>query len=730
MGDLWYRAVRPEAFVGMPRAQLDPILVSAGAPSALFALLDQYTALEPLHVSRLDEGYNATNTPRILILDVCSCQIDAGINEIPQAVCEVAVGRDGISLADGASNAESVSLVHYLERYLGKYVPVRIYARATVTATEGAPDGEIGDFVPEPAEWVVLFDGLTVGPTRRGTAADYRLVLHLTHFTAALNFSSSLSGNIAAGTENPYALNTTTFVSPVNAPAGSGMFTPAGFVASALAGGSALETDFWGFDVPGTPSIPASGGLKRFLYTLASNDLFDWAAFATADTGGSFCPPAAGTPKRNDRALAALSRIEPFVRVGPSNPAAAWATIRATVAAQRDYNNSSQASYGRAVDRTNVVAGSGGAYGSVGYRYGVPISFYLDQAVLGPFNIKTGFAADIAAATFGQLAPASFWELLSQRYASRYQIAIAPMADRAVVVPFQPLLNGAWQTIYASEIADWNDDVRNPIPIRGVVLLSQRTGDAGFTPAGVLASAAAGASAVADAAYDSCEDGAFIYRAMPTWLVRAPRNPAIWAAKSTIGLRTSSSIPSITGAYARGVVDTIVRNTPGAAGLTGAAAYIALGLDQAAVTAPTVASVSTANRMAKALFQQTRTQPRTVFVGGRYRTDIGPGSIVNLELPSDRYVKAALVGQRDNQMTGMVLRMTISLDRERMNASTHFQIGFVRTEAEAVPSSTLYSQGHPYWSTACYGVPWADSLWLRDRLAGRADINFRFLVGV
>lgn len=721
MGDFWYRGVRVEAFVGIRRADLDPVLIASGAPATLLAILENSTEAEPLHVALQDEGYVANTTPRILVLDAVAVQIDAGLNEVPTAVCEVAVGRDAGALAAGTPSAAAISAAHLIERYLGRFVPARVYARRWVTSGDGADDGDSDPYGA--GDWEVLFDGLTVGPTRRGTAAEYRMTLHLTHFTAVLGFSSSLAGNVSPGTELPYALNSLLFRAPGGVPSGVPNYTNVGYVTATLGpGGEGLYTDFWGYEVPADPAkkLQLQGGVRTFLRSLAQQDLFDWAAFLRADLGGAFCPDF-GVPRINDRALAALNRIEPFSRFPLGDARATWKGLKdAMIAVRQGYT---AVGVSTAVTRGDITRLQREAYYDVGYRYGVPLPFYsyADQ-LRGALNQSVGFASDLALATLDDLAPSSFWDLLTGKYANRYQFAIAPMADRAVVLPFQPLMDRVWATISASEMFSWNDDVRNPVPVRGVVLMSQRRSDAGFLPGGVAGGPGAHAQATADAVYDSCQDGVFVYRSMPGWLVHATRHPHVWL-RGAMAPRTAASVPLSTGNIARAVVDGVIASTPAAAGLTVLAAYAALGVTIDAVTAPTDANRSTANRMARALFQQLRTQPRNVYVSTRYRTDIGPGSVVALETPSDVYVKDALADSRDSYMTGIVLRMTLSLDRERQDCSTHFQIGYVRSEGELARGNPLFSDSHAFWSTACLGVPWADSSAVRARLGDGSTLG-------
>jgi hypothetical protein len=225
------RVQKPIAFVGLPRAELDAALRAAGALDAVRPALDARTIPEPRHV-----GLGVNAAPDVLVLELLSCQVDGGGNEIPRATCVLAVGRDAGALAAGASTTQAMSVVHLLERYLNRYVPAKLYTNWRTTLSTG-PAGS-GDDTPEVGEWKVLFDGLTVGPTRRGSSEAAEFVLHLAHLTARLAFSSSISADVAPGTGVPAAFGA--WVGPTFA-TGVAPATPFGAVAAQLAGGQALQ---------------------------------------------------------------------------------------------------------------------------------------------------------------------------------------------------------------------------------------------------------------------------------------------------------------------------------------------------------------------------------------------------------------------------------------------------------------------------------------------------------
>lgn len=720
----FYRALRCEVFLGIPRYTVESILGVAGVLDKYIDLLDINSLAEPLHVGLIDSGITKEeDAPVIIALDISSVQIDAGLNEIPKATCLMNVGRDVDHLQKGVSNLQSMAILHLLERYINQQqIPAKIYGKFTQTSAGGFQD--LGDNIDWTGEWVVLFDGLMTAPSRRGSNEAYSFVVHMTHFTSVLTYSSSLSSNIVAGTDVSSGAYQPLFKLSfrTNLP---GQFTPYGAVAATLARGSALFTDFWGYNIPAEGKKPYSAGLKGFLTNLgtSASDITYWPAIRLAtQREGRICEDANTLKRSNSEALEALRRIEPFWELNNLDYAestVAWKAIRNLLDTKRQ-----EITNGRAIDRSDISGSE--YYDLVGYRYGVPIAFWLSGAYFSGLGnnlptIKTparGFAHDIAYATWNSLAPSSFWDLLVN-YATRYQIAYAPMSDRGVMIPFQPFLDDVWTTIYASELFSWQDDVANPPAIRGVVLTGERKSFTNMYQSGTNPGTPGAAQGIAqmDAAYDTCQPGMFIFRNMPAWLIETSRSPAAFMPNTVKNSpKNTAAAPWTIGNLAKEAVSkTLNSNDPTL---------------NNAPSVPTDDLKSTAYRLAKSLYQQARTQGRSLYISMRFRYDIAPGSIVKVEIPSDKYIREALgTKDRDTVMSGMVLRMSLSIDCEQNTASTSLQIGYCRFEGEMKEGNPLFSRSHPFWLTACYGVPWCDSLKIRQRLGKRANLNgsiFRF----
>ena len=268
----YYRAARLELFAAVPRSDVNAALIAAGGqPAALryAGLLDDSTEPAPYTVEDADAGLTPGNSESVVVLDAVHVQIDAGVNEIPRGSLRLPAGRSGTALAAGTSDGRSVAIGQVLEKYLGTArLPVKVFVRGTTTSA--AAVGDVYDNRPWAAEWVCLFSGYVTHVSRQGGGESSSIVVHLSHFTEVLSFSSSLTGQAAVGPYVPLTASPLRFVP--SSPTGAALqpsVTPYGAAALSLGGGPALYTDFWGYRVPadpdGLPPTFAQVGLKGWL---------------------------------------------------------------------------------------------------------------------------------------------------------------------------------------------------------------------------------------------------------------------------------------------------------------------------------------------------------------------------------------------------------------------------------------------------------------------------------
>jgi hypothetical protein len=703
---VYYRAGRPTALLAINWDDMSVVLGAAHAPIEVVNYLVAKLEPVPYTVRHADEGVAPGQQPKALIVDPVAVQVDAGLNELPRAVCVLPAGRDGGLVAAGATGLDPVAVAHVIDQYLLRPVRAAIYSTVKFLSSAGTEDPN--DQLDDLDEWVCLFDGRLVGTTRRRTDRSASVVCHLAHFAAALAQSSMLSGDLAVGTTSIAAHAAGSILTPITGVLSTATTFGAGMAAVAI--GPAVYTDFWGYAAAAAVGTPGGYGIRGFLADLAGRNMFNWRGFAL--TGASAC--GSDFDRKNDDALAAIARIEPFGGTA-GTLAANWATVDKAVRAAQ-----TGAAAGRGVYRSDIVEAEPVAYADAGYRFGVPVAFRADQVAHGSYGgTAVGFATDLIGLQGGQLQPQSMWDFVTTA-AARFGLAVCPMADRMVVVPFQPLADGWWQTVYASEVFSWDDDVQAPIPVRGVALAGRRVGTTGVGPDGN----APGAVQSLVGGYDSCEPGVIIVRDAPAWMLNTV-NPASFATYGVGGPRAAAAAPRATTALARDGIRVAATATAAALGIP--TAVVLAGVDRLVPAAGKKGEKDDLfARTAKQLFQLERARYRSVSVLGRFRHDIGPGSVIRLELPADKYVKAAVSGGDPVLMTGSVLRVTLQIDAEARTATTALQVGFVRMPGETLPGSPLHATDHPYWATLSLGVPWADSDLVRIRLGVGAGLDGGF----
>lgn len=723
-------------------ACLDPVALAAAlseaqAPGAAQAVVAAATGNEPYSILDVDAGRGVDDDrPQAVFVELKSFQADYALNEIPQAAAMVELGRDLGQMSRGDYGPASVAVGEILARYLGR-VRVRCRVYALATAAFRSASTTLDDDDPQPYdEHIVLFDGFMTAVAVMSRPDKRVLRLTLTHWLSDLAASSSVSAQIAATSAGVLRFNSALspyLATPAAAAGNAGALTqtPYGVAQIAIASGPALETDFWGYWQPPVADGGAElYGIQHFLFGIARQDLFAWQTFRSTTLGAAACPPPAadGGRKRNDIALAALRRIEPFTDVTSPSPQAlrsAWNAFQVLIRNELAGQQAATAfDVAPGIGRERLAGNQN--YSTVGYLYGMPLAFRKSDVGYGVFSPSYGFAADFVSETLGTLGPSSMWDKLAGQYCPKYGLALAPMSTRAVVMPLTPSLRRYWKTIHAPDVFEYRSAIDLPVQIRGVVLLGRSPSSTGATiPAG---SNPGDVRALANdkflATYDSCLDGQFIFREAPAWLAAASvLPPAIAALNLMAPMRAAANSAIATKKSTKPLADLlgslpfILDEFAGAAGVAGPAAALAAAL-QSVLTPPKI-KFGMAIAYAKALYGYERLRYRTADVSGRFRTDIGPGSTVRVEVPADPFVAltAGEVGPR--YVYGVVQRVSIWLETgsgEGARAGTAFRLGFVRRQQEVTPTSDLSTDGHPVWGTVLLGVPLVDSLWVRGNL--------------
>lgn len=671
----------------------------------------------------------STNDPdvAVLVLDLEAVQTNYALNEIPSASAIVEHGR----WMQSANQVKSVT--HLMKRYLTTRVRASIIAIQQRTDAEGIYDPADNQGPGGISENLVLFDGYLSSISSRSAEEDAELIFEFTHFLSDLISSSAITGDIAASSLDGLSFqpNLSSYLLPNTNPANVGSFisTLVGAGQAALGGGKAVRTDFWGFNRPKTnPAGVDTFGLKGFLQATCNQNLFNWTNIKAFNAiNNPDCNLAAGT--KNTAALSAINRIEPFTKTGLS--ASASAQYFETLGNQLE---TLDGSLGIGIDRSMLLTNENfqdtGVLNKVGYVYGMPIPLSNAAAIVTRFNPGIGFAADIAAETATTLGPTTLWDKLITQYLARYGMVLAPMSTRAVILPFCPTIPNykSWQTILASEYFSIDGKFETPVPVRGAILVGGLSGWSGVAGAGDDITRSQPWEHL-HAIFDTCTPGQWVIRRAPSWLTNLNNPNAAGAGRILTNVRASATDP-IQGKKDRdraltqlGVVT--VLGIP-----------ITLNGKPPAIVAADNAVGLTANRLAKSVYQEHKLRNRTLTLSGRFRLDIGPGSTVNVEVSDDKWVQVGfgvnlpdewalqdqLLPLPTHFVTGVVTRVSVTMDCRSENYSTNFEIGFLRTQGESQANSPLTSEKHPYWSTLVYGVPLVDSYAMRFTLGNLARL--------
>lgn len=378
-------------------------------------------------------------------LPVVQFSASFALNEVPTCACVVAVGR--LASSPGAAAASPAHAV------LGSLRP---QAPATVVMR---PRGYAAAGRPWPGDAQVVFDGRYVGFGLKRSGGKLFLVLHLTHWLADLQSSSTLSR--WATPASPEQL-TDPAVFPAPAPALPGLPASRPDLPPSEAAGAS-----------GPPSyLPQLAGVKD-LPALIGKDL--WVALKTLlcglaqrprpePGGGASCGDALGD---NTLALDALRRVE-----------------------------------GRGA----------GCDGPAGRHVPLSLQALADKGVPQVANAIYWAVQDQPLAGW---AHATFWDALVGVFCPMFNLAVVPRVRTAVVAADTPAYRTPYKTVDAAEEDGFDVSGLNPWPLGGVGVYGGFVSLAGAATGTASDLALGGCYAPKSA---SAVPGAVHYVAAPAWL--------------------------------------------------------------------------------------------------------------------------------------------------------------------------------------------------------------------
>lgn len=440
--------------------------------------------LKLLFPPRLSEG---------VTIELIQASVDYGLNEIPSASVQVAVGR----LAD---NVALCSAIHYLIKQLRMFVAASIYCQVESTASSGDadvwptnPDGS-----PRPFR---IFDGFITNSALRKTNQGVEFTCALTNWLSDLNFSSAFSRSSSAMNPGDISYDGAFPVLPNAGARIPGLFTHGTAMTQAVpfVNEATLMADLWGKTVelptglkPGSVAAVGVGGLKQWFTELCMQDRINWRQLQNASC--DVPPPPTDIMSKNVEALAALMRIEPL---------------------------------------------------SLGYIDGVPLKMDSTRAEI--ITIAKSIAAQIGMHA-STLYNHTIWDKLVGQFLPDLQLALAPQVEKALVVPFAPGLRRSWVTIFANEYEYYENADLIIRPLRGVGLFINSPmasgGNMGLVNRPVINSTGA--------YYENPDrrNGLVIWRNAPYWLATAPLpymyNPASGSISGATTLDTKKgAVPTV-----------------------------------------------------------------------------------------------------------------------------------------------------------------------------------------
>ena len=276
----------------------------------------------------------------------------------------------------------------------------------------------------------------------------------------------------------------------------------------------------------------------------------------------------------------------------------------------------------------------------------------------------------------------TIWSKLIE-YGEIFHFDIIPLANSAIVVPKTFGLRDTWcKRIAATDYATVALNAKIDKPVRGVAVI------------GIGTPSATGIFSTTNLSIGGCytpdppsEDGMIHIVRPPRWLESVPSSGAS-AARST-GIASTTRVPTST-----------TPATSMSPAITGSSSGVTRGM----VVASTRAMYEA---YAKAVYVQNVLRTRAGTLSGKLRFDIAPGSVVEIEGTSDKFLAAG--DQAAQRLVGTVIRVSVAINAEKSKAGTAFRIRDVRTESENRDDRTSSAE-HPLYTTIFKGAPLVDDL--------------------
>lgn len=308
-----------------------------------------------------------------------------------------------------------------------------------------------------------------------------------------------------------------------------------------------------------------------------------------------------------------------------------------------------------------------------GYEFGVPLEMD-DFDMLNYDSAIQAIAGEAAKSTFESFTSTTIYEKIVREFGSKFQYALVPMAQRALVVPFIPGLREVWETIDPDEYETIELSTELPRALRGVIVytgMNSMCGELGWMQGQEGAMKSIGGRFE----NEDVDPGMFIFCEGPLWMSGAVSPP--WWCEPAVGVgrkKGNAMNPGEGDAPRDGVDPKTVRFA--AQTLWDSFAH------------------------AKYLFESLRMRKGSL--AGKMRFDIAPGSSIGIITTEEKFVSEQ-VGFSDDILYGMVTRVKIIYDSDAARGQTNIEFGWLRNFTEN--ETDLATDDHPLYATTFDGAP-------------------------
>jgi len=306
-----------------------------------------------------------------------------------------------------------------------------------------------------------------------------------------------------------------------------------------------------------------------------------------------------------------------------------------------------------------------------------------DGAEYIPHTVGDAIAEAISNTAISSLVRSTMWSKLVE-YGEVFHFDVIPLVDSAIVVPKTFGLRNTWcKKIKATDYATVVLNSAIDKPIRGVAVIGLGL-DAYYGAFSTNAALGIGGCYSPD---PPPENGMIHIIRPPRWLAGLPGEGH--SPSKTTGTKGSRPIST----------STTPQNT-----LTNAAKGNKDGRDRDDIVRDITELYEA---YARAMYIQNVLRTRAGTLSGKLRFDIAPGSVVEIEGTSDKFLSAG--DNAAQTLIGTVVRVSVAINAEKAKAGTAFRIRDLRTISENEDDRTS-SEDHPLYTTIFKGAPLVDDL--------------------